>query len=214
VIRLHDYFRSGTSHRVRIALALKGVSYERAPVNLAQGAHQDDAFAALNPQKLAPALEINGVVLTQSPAILEWIEETYPEPPLLPQDAIARAKVRAMVHVPACDIHPLNNLRVLKYVRARFGADDAAVQDWCMEWVRPGFAALETLIGEGPGDGPWAWGAALTLADCAIAPQIYAAVSRYQLDLSAYPRLARLAGAADAHPAFQAAHPSAQSDAV
>jgi maleylpyruvate isomerase len=213
MLRLHDYFRSGTSHRVRIALALKGVLHERAPVNLANRAHKSPDFLALNPQGLAPALDVDGQILTQSPAILEWLEEVYPEPPLLPADPIARGKVRAMAAIAACDIHPLNNMRVLLALREKFQADDEAVKAWAVQWIGDGFAALEVLIAADPGGG-WCWGDSPTLADCTIAPQVYAAISRYQFDMAPYPLLAQAYALACAHPAFQAADPRAQPDAV
>lgn len=210
-MRLLGYWRSGTSHRVRIALALKGVAFETEPVNLAAGAHREAAFRATNPQGLAPALILDdGRVLTQSPAILEWLEETYPDPPLLPADAYSRARVRAMAAIVACDVHPLGNMRVLKALRDDYGQDDVGVAAWAMRWIGEGFAALEALMADQPG--PWAYGGAPSLADCAIVPQIYAAASRYQADLAPFPRLAALAAAADAHPAFLAAHPQAQPD--
>lgn len=213
MLRLHDYFRSGTSHRVRIALALKGLAVERAPVNLAKRGHKESAYLTLNPQGLAPALETDGQVLTQSPAILEWLEEIYPAPPLLPADSIARAKVRAMAAVAACDIHPLNNMRVLLALRDRFSADEPAIKAWAVQWITDGFAALEQLMAAGPGGG-WCWGDRPTLADCTIIPQIYAAISRYEFDMSPYPLLTGAYALAEAHPAFQAAHPSVQPDAV
>lgn len=206
---LHDYWRSGTSHRVRIALELKGLAYRRVPIDLRAKAHKQAPYLNLNPQGLVPALvTADGMTLTQSPAILEWVEETYPEPPLLPKDSAARARVRAMAALVACDIHPLGNLRVLEAVRA-CGQDDAGVAAWAVRWIREGFDALEALM-DGPG--PWCWNGRITLADCCVVPQIYAATSRYGFDLEPYPRLAALARAADAHPAFQAAHPERHKD--
>ncbi|WP_313045633.1 maleylacetoacetate isomerase, partial [Brevundimonas sp.] len=143
---LHGYWRSGTSYRTRIALNLKGVEYRQAALDLRTGAQKSDAYLRLNPQGLVPALETDdGLVLTQSPAILEWLEETHPEPPLLPRDAAGRAQVRAMAAVIGCDIHPLNNLRVLKAVRG-LGADQAGVDAWAGQWIIDGFTALEALV--------------------------------------------------------------------
>jgi maleylpyruvate isomerase len=214
MLRLHDYFRSGTSHRVRIALNLKGVNVERAFVNLAKHAHKESSYLALNPQGFAPALEVEGHSLTQSPAILEWLEETYPDPPLLPRDPIARAKVRAMAALVACDVHPLNNMRVLARLRDAYGQDEAAIKAWAVTWIEAGFSALEELIADAPRNGPWCWGAAPTLADCTIVPQVYAAISRYGYDIPRHPNVARVYEAAATHPAFLAAHPTAQPDAT
>ncbi|WP_339914619.1 maleylacetoacetate isomerase [uncultured Brevundimonas sp.] len=207
---LHGYWRSGTSYRTRIALNLKGLTYDQVGVDLRQGAQRSAAYLALNPQGLVPALEVDGQVLTQSPAILEWLEETCPEPPLLPVDTGARAQVRAMAALIGCDIHPLNNLRALKALRQDFGADQAATDAWAGHWVHAGFAALEALVAR-HGDG-WAWGDAPTLADCYLIPQIYSA-RRFNVSLEAYPRLLAIETAAEAHPAFIAAHPDRQPDA-
>ena len=183
---LHGYWRSGTSYRTRIALNLKGLAYEQAGIDLRTGAQKSDAFLALNPQGLVPALEADGAVLTQSPAILEWLEETHPEPPLLPTSSVARAQVRAMAALVACDIHPLNNLRVLKTLRETFGADQDAVDAWAGRWIIAGFEALEALIAR-HGEG-WCFGAAPTLADCCLIPQVYSA-RRFNTPLDAFPRI-------------------------
>ena len=207
---LHGYWRSGTSYRTRIALELKGLAYEQRGVDLRQGAQRSQAYLALNPQGLVPALEVDGAVLTQSPAILEWLEETHPAPPLLPGDAVDRATVRAMAALVGCDIHPLNNLRVGKALRETFGADQAAVDAWAARWILPGFSALEAQVAR-HGEG-WCFGAAPTLADCYLIPQIYSA-RRFNVDLDAFPRLLAIESAAAAHPAFVAAHPDNQPDA-
>ena len=207
---LHGYWRSGTSYRTRIALNLKGLSYQQRGIDLRQGDQRSEAYLRLNPQGLVPALEVDGAVLTQSPAILEWLEETHPNPPLLPADPIARAQVRAMAALVGCDIHPLNNLRVGKALREEFGADQAAVDAWAVRWIEPGFAALEALVAQ-HGDG-WCFGDAPTLADCYLIPQIYSA-RRFNVALDAFPRLLAIEAAAEAHPAFQAAHPDRQPDA-
>lgn len=207
---LHGYWRSGTSYRTRIALNLKGLAYEQRGIDLRQGDQKADAYLALNPQGLVPALEVDGAVLIQSPAILEWLEETHPTPPLLPADAAGRAQVRAMAAVVGCDIHPLNNLRVLKALREGFGADPGATDAWAARWITPGFDTLEALVAR-HGEG-WCFGAAPTLADCYLIPQIYSA-QRFNLDLAPWPRLRAVAAAADAHPAFLAAHPDRQPDA-
>jgi len=210
VILLHGYWRSGTSYRTRIALNLKGLAYEQVTHDLRKGEHQGSTFLTLQPQGLVPALEVDGAVLIQSPAILEWLEETHPQPPLLPATPAARAQVRAMAAIVGCDIHPLNNLRVLKSLRADLGADEAQVSAWIARWIAPGFAALEGLIAHH--GGAYAYGDAPTLADAYLVPQAYAA-ERFGVDLSAYPRLTAVVAHARQHPAFAAAAPEAQPDA-
>lgn len=207
---LHGYWRSGAAYRVRIALALKGLAYETQGHDLRTGAQKAADYVALNPQGMVPALQIDGAVLTQSPAILEWLEETHPQPPLLPSEPLSRARVRAMAALIACDIHPLNNLRVGKSLREDFGADQAAVDAWAARWIAPGFTALEALV-ERDGQG-WCFGDTPTLADACLIPQIYSA-HRFNVPLDAYPRLLAIDAAAQAHPAFIAAHPDRQPDA-
>lgn len=207
---LHGYWRSGAAYRTRIALALKGIDYQQQGHDLRTGAQKDPAYVALNPQGMVPALEVDGAVLTQSPAILEWLEETHPTPALLPADAIGRAQVRAMAALIGCDIHPLNNLRVGKALREGFGADQAAVDAWAARWIVPGFEALEALVARhGAG---WCHGDAPTLADCYLIPQIYSA-GRFNVPLDAFPRLQAIDAKASEHPAFVVAHPDNQPDA-
>ena len=204
---LHGYWRSGTSYRTRIALNLKGVTYEQRTHDLRQGEQKSEAYLALNPQGLVPALEHEGRVITQSLAILGWLEERFPEPPLLPRTSPEdRAEVRAMATLIACDIHPLNNLRVLKAVKGLGGDTDA----WADQWIRPGFDALERLIGQRGGG--WSWGDAPTIADCCLIPQVYSA-RRFNVDVSAWPLISAIDARAAEHPAFQAAHPDVQPDA-
>lgn len=207
---LHGYWRSGTAYRTRIALNLKGINYEQQGVDLRTGAQKSPAYLALNPQGLVPALEVDGLILTQSPAILEWLEEAHPRPALLPADPAARARVRAMAAIIGCDVHPLNNLRVTKALKADFGADQPAIDAWAATWILTGFQALERLV-EHHGDG-WAFGVTPTLADCYLIPQIYSA-HRFNVPLEAFPRLRAIETAAAAHPAFAAAHPDRQPDA-
>ena len=210
-MRLHGYFRSGTSYRTRIALALKGLDYEQATYDLRRGDQEGEAYRALNPQRLVPTLELDdGTLLTQSPAILEWLEEAHPTPPLLPADPIGRATVRAMSALIGCDIHPLNNLRVLDALRTDLGADKSRVLAWTARWIADGFAALESLIAR-HGCGA-AFGTTPTLADCYLVPQAYSA-ERFGVPLDAYPHLLRTVETLRALPAFAAAHPDRQPDA-
>lgn len=207
---LHGYWRSGAAYRTRIALNLKGLAYEQSPHDLRSGAHKDAAYLALNPQGMVPALQTDGAVLIQSPAILEWLEETHPQPPLLPSSATDRATVRAMAAIVACDIHPLNNLRVGKTLREGFGADQAAVDAWAARWIVPGFEALEALVQRHGGG--WSFGDQPTLADCYLIPQIYSA-RRFNVPLDAFPALLAIDARAADHPTFRAAHPDQQPDA-
>lgn len=205
---LHGYWRSGAAYRVRIALALKGVAYQQVNHDLRSGGQADPAYAALNPQRLVPALEVDGLVLTQSVAILEWLDERFPDPPLLPGDVEGRAIVRAMIATLATDVHPLHNLRTLKVLRQDFGASEAQVNAWMAHWMSDGFAAIEALIARH--GGAFAYGDTPTLADCVTVPALYSA-ARFGVDTAAYPRLvatgARAAALADA------AHPGRQPDA-
>ncbi|WP_309628867.1 maleylacetoacetate isomerase [Brevundimonas sp.] len=204
---LHGYFRSSAAYRTRIALNLKGVAYEQHDIDLRTGAQRSEAFLKLNPQGLVPALEVDGTVITQSTAILEWLDETFPEPALMPGDAIGRAQVRGMIGLIASDIHPLNNLRVLSELRGTFGADQAQIDAWAGRWMIPGFEALTALTArQGKG---WLHGAAPTLADCYLIPQLYSA-RRFHVDLSPFPALTAIEERALVHPAFAAAHPDLQ----
>lgn len=206
---LHGYWRSGTSYRTRIALNLKGLAYDQLGVDLRAGDQRSDAFLALNPQGLVPALEFDGQVLTQSPAILEWLDERWPEPPLLPEGADDRARVRAMAAIIGCDIHPLNNLRVLRAIR-ELGADEAGTNAWAGRWISAGFDALEAMIARHGGD--WAWGDSPGLIECYLVPQVYSA-RRFAVDLSPWPRIGAIDRRAADHPAIAAAHPDRQPDA-
>ena len=207
---LHGYFRSSAAYRTRIALNLKGLDYEQHAVDLRTGAQRSEAYLKLNPQGLVPALEVDGAVITQSSAILEWLDETYREPALMPADAFGRAQVRGMIGLIASDIHPLNNLRVLTALRGTFGADQAQIDAWAGGWMVPGFQAL-TALTEKQGAG-WLHGEAPTLADCYLIPQLYSA-RRFNVDLTPFPALTAIEDRALAHPAFAAAHPDKQPDA-
>ena len=210
MIRLHGYWRSGAAYRVRIGLALKGVAYEQVHHDLRTGAQRADDYARLNPQRLVPTLEAGDLVLTQSVAILEWLDECHPQPPLLPGDPSGRAIVRSMAATIASDTHPLHNLRVLNALRKEFGADDAAVQRWIAHWLGDGLAAVDRLV-ERHGDG-FAYGDRPTLADCCIVPALYAA-RRFAVDLTRFPALVDAGERAMALPEIAAAHPDRQPDA-
>lgn len=210
---LHGYFRSSAAYRCRIALNLKGASYDTVFVHLRRGGGEQKtaAFRKINPQCLVPALEIDGMVLTQSLAIIEWLDEAFPDPPLLPMDAIGRAQVRAIALTIACDIHPLQNLRVLAFLNAEFGAPQEALDKWCRRWIGDGLAACEALLTASGSKGPFAFGEQPTLADICLVPQLYSA-ERFGVDLSNMPRLTEIRQACEALPTFAAAHPSRQPD--
>jgi maleylpyruvate isomerase len=195
---------------VRIALSLKGLPYEHAPHDLRLGAHRDEAFLSVSPQGLVPALETPDGTLTQSLAILEWLEERFPEPALLPASPVERAVARAMAATIACDIHPLNNLRVLKVLRTEFEASQAQIDAWIAHWIGEGFAALETLIGRHGGD--YAFGDSPGMVDCCLVPQVFSA-RRFSVDLSAFPLIRAVDSRARALAAFAAARPDLQPDA-
>ncbi|WP_395944174.1 maleylacetoacetate isomerase [Brevundimonas sp.] len=207
---LHGYWRSGASYRVRIGLALKGLAYDLAAHDLRKGEQKAADYLALNPQGMVPALQDDDLVVTQSPAILEWLEETHPEPALLPADVADRAHVRAMASLIGCDIHPLNNLRVLKSLRSDFSADQSTVDAWAARWIAPGFDALEVLIDRHGGG--WSFGDRPGLVDCYLIPQLYSA-RRFNMMLDAWPGLLAVEARSLDHPAFQAAHPDRQADA-
>ena len=201
---LHDYFRSSAAYRVRIALNLKGIDYDSRPVNLAEGAQQAAAYRALNPQGLVPMLEIDDLRLTQSLSIAVYLDQKYPEPMLMPRDPADGAHVRAMALAVACDIHPLNNLRVLKYLKSELGQEQAAIDRWYAHWVVEGLVALEAMAAQRAG--AFLFGNAPTLADVCLVPQLYNA-RRFSVPLDPYPTLRRADEAASALPAFAAAHP-------
>jgi len=207
---LYGFFRSSAAYRARIALNLKGIAYKDAPVSLARG-DQHKAFAALNPQKLIPALEIDGTLLTQSLAIVEYLEETRPEPPLLPRDAAGRARVRALALAVACDIHPLNNLRVLGYLTGTLKAGEDQKMAWYRHWVNTGLESIEAMLARDPATGAFCHGALPTMADVCLVPQV-ANARRFDCPLDAFPTIRRIEAACLALPAFDKARPENQPD--
>ncbi len=213
MLQLHNFFRSGTSHRLRIALNLKGLEYDYVAVDLRKDAHLDAAFKTFNPQGLVPALVQDDLVLTQSPAIIEWLEERYPTPALLPKDANDRAHVRALAAVVGCDIHPVNNKRILDYLRKQFACDDAGINAWCGTWIAAGFEALEALLQADKQRGAFCFGDTPTLADVYLIPQVESA-RRFKVDLSFYPTIGAIDQACARLEAFQKAAPTVQPDAL
>ena len=210
-MKLYNYFRSSASFRVRIALNLKGLAYDYVPVHLAKGEQKQPEFAALTAEGLVPLLELDdGQRLSQSMAIIEYLDETHPQPALLPADAAGRARVRALSQIVACEIHPLNNLRVLKYLVNDLKASDDAKNAWYKHWVRLGLQSYEARLAERPGT--YSHGDAPTLADCCLVPQIFNA-QRFDCDLSGLPRTMAVFDACMKLPAFQQAQPSACPDA-
>jgi len=211
-MKLYNFFRSGTSHRLRIALHLKGLEYEYVPIDLRTEQHLALEFKTLNPQGLVPALVDNGRVLTQSPAIIEWLEERYPTPPLLPTDLEARARVRALAAIVGCDVHPVNNRRILEALRHDFGADDAAVQRWCATWIAAGFDAIEAMLADDMQRGDFCFGSAPTLADAYLVPQVESA-RRFKVDIRRWPRILAIDENCGRIDAFRKAMPAGQPDA-
>ena len=204
---LYDYFRSSAAYRVRIALHLKGVDYESRQIDLREGAQRSDAYRSLNPQGLVPMMEIDGHRLTQSLAILNYLDLRYPNQPLIPASAAERAHVVAMALTIACDIHPLNNLRVLKYLKDQLGHSQAEVDRWYAHWIAEGLSALEALAA--PRAGAFLWGDAPTAADVCLVPQLYNA-RRFNVPLDAYPTLLRADENANKLDGFVKAHPDQQ----
>ena len=201
---LHDYYRSSAAYRVRIALNLKGIDFDRHSVNLAEGAQKQADYRALNPQGFVPMLEIDGLKLTQSLAIAVYLDQKFPEPPLMPRDPADGAHVRALAMTVACDIHPLNNLRVLKYLGGTLQATQEQSDAWYVHWVTEGLAALEALAA--PRAGAFLFGDSPSLADVCLVPQLYNA-RRFAVPIAPYPSLRRADESASAHLAFAAAHP-------
>jgi maleylacetoacetate isomerase len=210
-LKLYDYFRSSAAFRVRIALNLKGIPYEQVSIHLRRKEQSAPDYLALNPTGLVPALEDDGQILIQSLAIIEYLDETHPEPPLLPRDPAGRARVRALAAVIACDIHPINNLRVLRYLQRPLGHDHAAIERWYNHWIEEGFRGLERLLADDPRTGRFCHGDRPGLADIALVPQAVNA-ERYQLDLHPYPTITRIFETCMTLDAFAAAHPRQQPD--
>ena len=208
-IKLYSYWRSSAAYRVRIALNLKGLAYETMPISLAPGEseHRKDEYRKINPQMLVPFLEDGDIAIAQSMAILEYLEETYPDVSLLPVEDPLRSNVRAFCNLIACDVHPILNLRILNYIKTEFDADPSA--DWYSHWIHEGFKAAEALCG----DGPFIFGDAVTLADALLVPQMYNA-RRFNVPLEDYPKLVTACDACNELPAFKLAAPEQQPDAV
>jgi maleylacetoacetate isomerase len=210
-MKLYGYFRSSAAFRVRIALNLKKLDYENAFIHLRRGDQAGPEFLTVNPQGLVPALEMGDQLLTQSLAIIEYLDEIHPEPPLLPRDASGRARIRALAAIVACDIHPLNNLRVLRYLHRPLGHDQKAIEHWYNHWITSGFDAFERLLADDPRTGNFCHGDTPGLADIALVPQVYNA-HRYPLDLTHYPTIMRVYENCKTLDAFAAADPDRQPD--
>ncbi|WP_286796896.1 maleylacetoacetate isomerase [Psychrobacter sp. UBA6291] len=212
MMTLYGYFRSSTSYRTRIAMNLKGLDYDYIAVNLAQDEQLKNEFLALNPQGLVPVLQADDLLLFQSPAILEWLEEVYPKNPLLPKDAAGRMQVRALSAMIGCDIHPLNNRRVLQYLRNELSVDEAEVIKWCNRWISEGFAALEKRLVADKTRGKFCYGDSPTFADCYLIPQVSSA-RRFEVDLNPYPNIVQIDAHCHTLKAFSDADPMQQPDA-
>lgn len=218
-MKLHNYYRSSASFRVRIAMALKGLDFEYLAVHLARGDHKLPAYADLSADRLVPLLEVDGERLSQSMAIIEYLDETHPEPPLLPADALGRARVRALAQMVACEIHPINNLRVLKYLSSVLKVDEQAKNDWYRHWVRDGLENFERQLAQlaedrrrhGLPPSIYCWGLQPTLADCCLVPQIFNA-QRFECNLTGLPLTMAVFEACMKLPAFQQAQPASCPD--
>ena len=210
-LKLYNFFRSSTSHRLRIALNLKGITTDYVAVNLRVDEQQNDDFRVVNPQQLVPALDTGDKVMIQSPAIIEWLEEKYPTPALLPQGADARAHVRALAAIVGCDIHPINNRRILQTLRKTFGANEEAVNAWCDTWISSGFDAYEALIAADPTRGRFSYGDAPGMADVYLIPQVESA-RRFNVDMNRWPLISAIDKACGELEVFQKAAPMVQPD--
>ncbi len=213
-LTLHNYFRSSTSIRVRIALNLKGLDYDYVPYALLPDEHKSEAFLKLNPQGLVPALQIDDlVILSQSMAIIEYLEDTYPEPAIMPPDPLGKARVRSLAQIVGCDIHPVNNLRILRYIADEFSADKDAKKAWFTRWASEGFAALESRLSNESETAEFCHGSAPSLADICLYAQVLNN-KRFDVDPAPYPTIMRIFTGCDALAAFQDARPENQPDAV
>ena len=212
-MKVHGFFRSGSSHRLRIALNLKGLTYEYIAVNLRSEEHLSPRYKAHNAQGFVPTLEADGQVLIQSPAIIEWLEERYPTPALLPADSLGRARVRALAAIVGCDIHPVNNRRILEYLRGPLRCDQVGIDGWCANWITAGFDAIEALLAADRVRGGYCVGHAPTLADVYLVPQVESA-RRFRVDVSRWPRISAVDAACSRLDAFRLAVPALQPDAV
>lgn len=212
-MKLYNFFRSGTSHRLRIALNLKGLSVDYIPVDLRTEQHLQDEFKAINPQQLVPALVDDQRVMIQTPAIIEWLEERHPSPALLPTDPEQRAQVRALAALIGCDVHPINNRRILEYLRHQFKADEAAIHAWCATWITAGFDAYEALLAADSQRGDFSFGSQPTLADVYLVPQVESA-RRFKVDVGRWPLISAVEANCMKLAAFQKAAPMAQPDAA
>ena len=212
MMKLYNYFRSGTSYRARIVLNLKGLKYEYVPVSLIKGEQRGAEFAAINPMMGVPVLEVGGTRIAQSPAIIEYLEETHPAPPLLPKDPAQRAQVRALAAIVGCDMHPLNNLRVTNYLHDEFGQHTDGIEKWAQHWLKAGFDAFEANLRADTMRKGFCFGSAPTIADAYLIPQVFTA-QRFKLDLMPYPEIMKVVETCNAMPAFAEAHPSKQPDA-
>ncbi|MGH7048083.1 MAG: maleylacetoacetate isomerase [Stellaceae bacterium] len=211
-MKLYGYFRSSAAFRVRIALNLKGLAYETVPIHLRRNDQAKPEYRAIDPQGLVPALDIDGRILIQSPAIIEYLDETRPEPPLLPSSPEGRARVRALAAIVACDIHPINNLRVLRYLSHSLGRSAEEIATWYNHWIGTGFEAFEVLLARDAATGSFCHGDQPGLADIALVPQVVNA-QRYRLDMAPYPTIARIFDSCMKLAAFRTAHPDSQPDA-
>lgn len=213
-LKLHSYWRSSAAYRVRIALNLKGLAYETVPVHLVRegGEQHAEAFRELNPQGLVPVLLHGSRVLRQSMAIIEYLDETWPTPPLLPATARDRARVRGLAQAIACEVHPLNNLRVLQFFEHEWNVPQPEREEWVRHWIAEGFAGFERMLADNPSTGGFCEGDVPSMADCLLVPQVYNA-QRFGLDLEPYPTIRRINAACLALPAFDAARPERQPDA-
>lgn len=212
-MKLYNFFRSGTSHRLRIALNLKGLQTQYIPVHLGRNEHKEASFKNLNPQGLVPALEVDGTVLIQSPAIIEWLEEKHPTPALLPSDIFDRAHVRALAAIVGCDIHPVNNKRILDYLKNNFSCDTDAINTWCATWISAGFEAYEALLAADTQRGRFSFGDTPTIADVYLIAQVESA-RRFKVDLSPYPLICAIDQVCAGIEAFAQASPQQQADAA